>query len=292
MARGRAVYNAQCYYCHGYNGDGRTVAGKMLEPPPRDLTTASDLDSSTIASTVRYGRPGTAMQPFDAVLNTQDIADVAAFVSKRLARCAGDSTGYHTPANGWPDHSERYSAAYPFAEGMLFADTSPDDLTPFQSAGRALFLSACISCHEGQFQDKKALLSVENETRDHQAVESDGHDDNAAHSDDYDVITEHDIPPEISDLTSEEKKGRDLYTNACAQCHAADGSGLNWIGRFLRPPPPDFTAPGFASEDFAIRTLRPRTGTSMPTFENVLDAADAAAIEGYVQRAFIYGSAR
>ena len=100
----------------------------------------------------------------------------------------------------------------------------------------------------------------------------------------------HDGAPEIADLTPVEAEGRRLYQEACAQCHAADGTGQNGIGRFLSPSPTDFGGSRFkslmASGDFADRTLRAPAGTSMPSFEGVLSREQAEAIAAYVRRAF------
>ena len=100
----------------------------------------------------------------------------------------------------------------------------------------------------------------------------------------------HDIPPEIADLSAAERDGKSLYQSSCAQCHAADGSGANWIGCLLDPSPPDFTAPEFrdilVSRAFVDRTLRPPSGGSMPSFERVLTRDQVEKIAAYARRAF------
>ena len=94
--------------------------------------------------------------------------------------------------------------------------------------------------------------------------------------------------PEIVDPTPTEAEGGRLYQAACAQCHAADGTGQNWIGRFLDPSPTDFNAPKFkallSSGAFVDRTLRAADGTSMPSFENAMSREQVDAIAAYVRR--------
>ena len=95
----------------------------------------------------------------------------------------------------------------------------------------------------------------------------------------------------IANPTQSERMGQQLYASACAECHAADGTGLNWTGRFLRPGPPDFTTwrfvDNFDAGRFARRTLDPEPGTTMPSFRGVLSARQAGAIADYVRRVFI-----
>jgi cytochrome c oxidase cbb3-type subunit 3 len=255
----------------------------MLDPPPRDFTAAIGLDATKIAAAVARGRPGTAMQPFSNILSRQEITDVAAFVAERFVGCQDPNTTYHTRANGWPEHEARYAAAYPFVDGTATIDEPAEVWPPDRQAGRALFLSSCISCHEGRMAAEQPLgLSASVEPEAQQAV---------GHVDDYEVRTIHDYPPVIADLTAEETEGRDFYTAACAQCHAADGTGLNWVGRFLQPPPPDFTtlefARAFQLSEFAAWTLDPPLDISMPAFARVLNESDVAAIAAYVRRAFV-----
>lgn len=258
----------------------------MLDPPPRDFTAAKGLDAAKIADAVARGRPGTAMQPFSNLLSREEIADVAAFVAERFVGCQDPNTAYHTLANGWPEHEARYAAAYPFVDGAATIDGPAEGWSPDLQAGRALFLSSCVSCHEGRVAAAQPLgLSEAVETAPRRSE---------GHVDDYEVRTIHDYPPVLAGLTAEEAAGRDLYAAACAQCHAADGTGLNWVGKFLRPPPPDFTAPEFAREfqswDFITRTLDPPPDTSMPAFVNVLARSEIAAVAAYVRRAFVAGA--
>lgn len=271
---GERVYLQYCSYCHGYNGDARTAAADVLDPKPRDFTKAPKLGADHIAATVSAGRAGTAMPSFAKVLSKSDIAAVAGYVADTLAAKTGAGGRYHTAENGWPDHDARYGPAIPFALGELPVDAPAASLTPEQRAGLELFKGACVSCHFGKPKRKAA-------------VNAQPHAPHAAG--DYEEGP-HDIAPEIADLTPVEAEGRRLYQQACAQCHAADGSGQNWIGRFLVPSPPGLGEARFkamlASGEFVTRTLRPPEGTTMPSFETVLSHEQAAAIAAYVARAF------
>lgn len=82
LARGKAVYSAQCLACHGVNGDGNGPAAVNLPVPPADFTDPSHLihSESTMESYVRNGFPNSGMPPFQGVLSDQQIADVVAYI--------------------------------------------------------------------------------------------------------------------------------------------------------------------------------------------------------------------
>jgi cytochrome c oxidase cbb3-type subunit 3 len=88
--------------------------------------------------------------------------------------------------------------------------------------------------------------------------------------------------------------GKPLYQENCAFCHAADGTGRNWIGSFLEPRPRDFTDPEFRLLDDAQameqRVLHGIPGTSMPAWKDVLGHDEIAAIIAYIRES--YGSAQ
>jgi cytochrome c oxidase cbb3-type subunit 3 len=153
--RGRAIYNYRCYFCHGYGGDAKTLAAAYLSPPPRDFTSdaARALDRDAIARAVREGRAGTAMKSFDSVLGRGDIDAVAAFVRREFIEQRAPNTRYHTAANGWPDHDQRYAGALPFATGRVAIDADPARLSDDERRGQRLYMTSCISCHDrGRFE--------------------------------------------------------------------------------------------------------------------------------------------
>lgn len=84
LARGQAVFQAQCVSCHGPGGRGDGPAGRGLDPPPADLTNPSAMRTVSPLDTYRkvtIGVAGTAMPRFDAALSADDRWAVAAYVS-------------------------------------------------------------------------------------------------------------------------------------------------------------------------------------------------------------------
>ena len=287
---GRKIYNFRCYYCHGYSGDAKTLAATYLSPIPRDFTSpaARLLDRKRLIASIRNGRPGTAMAGFEKILKPAEIEFVADFVQKEFITNRAPNTRYHTLENGWPGH-ERYAAAYPFAKGEITLDTPVEKLTADQKSGRRLYLTSCVSCHdrakvhnEGPVWEGRPLSYPRNQYS-HQAPPK------------VDAITSaspyalHDRPPKIAGLTKEEIRGEKIYQANCAFCHAADGTGRNWIGSFLEPHPRDLT--GTAMDTMTRSRLRNvirdgLPGTSMPAWTSVLSENEIQALMAYISRAF------
>lgn len=287
---GRKLYNYRCYFCHGYSGNARTLAATYLAPPPTDFTRADPgrLTPAAIVAVLEAGRPGTAMKSFKGILGKNEMLLLANFVSREFVERKAPNTRYHIAENGWENH-ERYRIAYPFATGEIPLSRSWESLTPDQAAGKRLYLSACVSCHDRGAPDDDAVdwdarpLSY---PRNNYLAESPPIDAMASAS----PYAKHDVPKKIRGLSRQEKRGERLFLGNCAFCHGADGTGKNWIGSFLEPHPRNLT-------DAAVMTGMSRSrliaairegipGTSMPAWKSVLDDAEIRAVAAYVHRAF------
>ena len=289
--QGRRIYNFRCYFCHGYSGDGQTLASSYLQPKPRNFlaTSVEQLSLAQMREAVTHGRPGSAMQGFASVLNPTEVTAVVDFVRQEFMLDKAANTRYHTPENGWPEH-QQYAAAFPFARGELALDTSFDTLTPLQRAGRRVFMASCVSCHDrarvnetGAPWEAQALSYPRNGfvPGDAQRV------DTVSGASPYHV---HDQAPQLVDLSAQELRGQTLFQENCAFCHAADGTGRNWIGSFLQPHPRDLTAPAFMRTMTAARLAgvirEGLPGTSMPAWKSVLSQPQIQALVAYIGRAF------
>ena len=288
LARGRRIYDFRCYFCHGYDGDAKTLAATFLDPPPADFT-AADPDRLTVEAIVRVlreGRPGTAMQSFARVLDEADMRAVARFVHARFVVAKAPAGDYHTAENGWPDH-DRYRDAFPFALGEIPLDRPVENLTPAQRRGRDLYLQSCISCHDRARVEREGApwrpraVSYPRAGYDHRAP------DQVSGASPYAV---HDRAPELRDPGPRERAGERLYQDNCAFCHAADGSGRNWIGAFLEPHPRDLRDPALArlsDDELAARIARGVPGSAMPAWGRVLTREQIASIVAYLRKAFL-----
>lgn len=289
LEMGRKIYNFRCYFCHGYSGNGQTVAASLLSPPPVDFTRAdaNQFTQEHIVSVLLNGKPGTAMQAFRNVLSQPQIQQVAAFVVDEFVRRKAPNTRYHTAENGWPNH-QRYQEAFPFATGEIPASQPWETLSAAQVNGKRLFMSSCVICHDRGGDHTVWEARPLSYPRNHYSP--------SAPPPTLDAITSaspyllHSFAPQVANLTELEQRGQQLFQENCAFCHAADGTGKNWIGSFLEPHPRNLRDPVFMGSMTRARlaaTIREGLpNTSMPAWKSVLDATDITAIIAYVAKAF------
>jgi cytochrome c oxidase cbb3-type subunit 3 len=235
------------------------------------------------------------MKRFSGLLSEAEIQAVSAFVAAEFVRDKAPNTAYHTAANGWPDH-QRHAAAFAFARGDLALDTPPERLDATQRAGRALFLSSCISCHDrARVLDEGPAWSsrpVSFPRMGFQPGQPNTPPVDAVSS--ASVYAKHEVVPQVAGLTARQRRGQALFQANCAFCHGGDGTGKNWIGQFMEPKARDLT-------QYNAQTLPPERlrqtirdglpGTSMPAWRHVLRPAEVAAIADYVGRVFFQPTA-
>lgn len=284
MSSGREIYQYYCYQCHGYAGDGATLAAQFLQPPPRDFTQLRRTQRTRAAMihTVRNGRPGTGMQSFARVLDTRQSAAVVDYIRASFMDHRTVKAGYHTAANGWPRH-DRHAAAYPFATGAIAIDET--GLAPALEAGKRLFLSACISCHEGRARENSPVWATRVVSYPRNAGTC-----TPCHRTGMQGTAPDDTAHRPSSLTAtptpRQLRGRQVFVSNCAFCHADDGSGRNWIGTFLEPHARDLTqAPlrhRLTPQRLRMIILDGLPGTSMPAWRQVLPAGDVEALMDYL----------
>ena len=228
------------------------------------------------------------MMAFANVLTAEEIDAVVDFVRSEFMEHARANTRYHTAENGWPEH-EKYAPAYPFALGQLSIDTVSDQLTSQQQLGKEIFLASCVSCHDrGKVNNEGAIwearpLSFPRNGYSHRLPKLDAE----SGASPYAV---HDQAPVTADLTPVERQGQELFQKNCAFCHAADGTGRNWIGSFLDQHPRDLTGQRVASlttEQLFMVISDGIKETTMPAWKTVLTNDQIRAVIAYVQRVFV-----
>ncbi len=286
--QGRGLYNYRCYYCHGYSGDAATLASTYMSPAPRDFqrTPLGALSRETMIDAVTHGRPGTAMVGFTYYLSAEEIEQVVDFIRREFMAEGRQNTRYHTPENGWPDH-DRYRIAFPFATGELALDTPQEQLTAAEREGLRLFVTTCVSCHDrARVEDEGAIWELRAISYPRNNFSYTNFDGVTSAS----VYAENDTPLDLADLSEEQQQGEKLWADNCAFCHAANGTGKNWIGSFLDRHPRDLTDPGFMQsmdKDRLRQAIREGLrGTSMPAWKHVLSDGQIDALISYIHRAF------
>jgi len=238
------------------------------------------------------GRPGTAMQSFSHTLTRVDIEAVVDFVRLEFMVNKAENTRYHTARNGWANH-ERYAPAFPFALGEIALDTPGDSLTREQQLGQRVYLESCVSCHDrakvsddGAMWELRAVSYPRNQYSHQRAADASAVDATTRAS----PYSKHGHAPAVENLSLKERQGEQLFQRNCAFCHAADGSGKNWIGSFLDPQPRNLT-------DADVMKTMPRSrlktvirdglpGTTMSAWKQVLKDEEIDSIIDYIGRAF------
>ena len=290
FADGKSIYRFYCYQCHAYSGNAKTLSSTYLDPQPRDFTTETheSLPPERMLDAVRNGRPGTAMVNFDSVLTDRQIEMVVTYIRDELLGKPDSGEKYHSPENGWDNH-DQYRAAFPFVEGEIPLSTPAAELSEEQRAGRTLYVSACVSCHD---QPNSGTSGVTWETR---AVSYPRR--HYSHREaPLDIVSaaspyaRHEVPVIPDAMTAEQSRGMLLYQANCAFCHAPDGTAKNWIGSFLEPRPRDFTSADFslhkAPEAFREIVKHGIPNSSMPAWRHVLSDEEIDAIVSYIALAF------
>jgi cytochrome c oxidase cbb3-type subunit 3 len=241
---------------------------------------------------VTNGRENTAMKSFSRSLSAKDIEAVVDFVRLEFMANKAKNTRYHTVENGWPDH-DKYKPAFPFALGEIALDTPWESLTEQQQAGKRIYLQSCVTCHdrarvedEGVIWELRAVSYPRNQYSHKESGDKPG----------VDTITQaspyekHEIAPVVENLTESEKRGEKLFQENCAFCHAADGTGKNWIGSFLDSHPRNLTDDNFMQTMTRERLKKViqdgLPGTTMSAWKQVLKDSEIDSIIDYISKVF------
>lgn len=140
-SRGEIIYRSHCATCHGENGSGASWAATSMNPPPRDFTAPAsrlELTRERMLSSVKNGRPGTAMMSFSSRLSDDDIAAVVDYVR---ARFMADQGARASAANPHDPHAAVAAPAIDMA--APFADGRQGDA----GRGAAIYTANCTPCH-------------------------------------------------------------------------------------------------------------------------------------------------
>jgi len=232
------------------------------------------------------------MKSFSRVLDRTEIVAVVDFIRQEFMHNKAINTKYHTAENGWPDH-DQYQLAFPFALGEIPIDRLGEQLSHDQRVGKRIFMNSCITCHDrasvmndGVIWDSRAVSYPRNQYS-HKTQQRPVVVDAVSSATPY---AQHDIAPKVENLTARQAKGERLFQQNCAFCHAADGTGKNWIGSFLEPHPRNLTDPEFmdsVDSDHLRKVIENGLpGTTMSAWKNVLKKDEISAIIAYVQRVF------
>ena len=84
---GKIVYLERCKVCHGMQGNGKSFAANVLNPPPRNFISAQSKKQLTLERMIdsaTNGRPRTAMMPWKDNLSKEEIRAVIHYIRREL----------------------------------------------------------------------------------------------------------------------------------------------------------------------------------------------------------------
>ena len=282
---GQQIYEYYCYQCHGYRGDANTTAARYVTPRPANFNshTPRSMSRERMVNAVTYGISGTAMVGFSTVLSESDIKSVVDYIRERFMTHAPPVASYHTEVNGWSDFSNTGSGLTFQSGGIGFSTTVSETSTDRRTDLR-IYQSLCISCHELNSPDEDAsvwqLYSVSYPPGNYEEGELNPNSPIPA----YEI---HEQSPDISSLTPAERAGQELFQKMCAHCHAENGSGKSWVGRFLIPAPRDIRDSPLIKPERQSQLLEViklgLPGTSMPAWKNSLNKTQTDQLVAYLQ---------
>lgn len=198
LARGAALYEANCATCHGARGDGRGPAAGGLDPAPTDFTDHARQSQRSVLglfNTISLGVDGTAMAAFSQ-LSDADRWALAFYVSRFAASDAEQARGEAlwrqggprlfsglsevvttTPAEAMADSPEKhavllYLRAHPDAlsspagDALSVAQAKTEESLRLYAQGRSeeAYRSALAAYLDG-FELAEALVSAETRAR-------------------------------------------------------------------------------------------------------------------------------
>jgi len=306
------LYLEHCAVCHGENGDGQSRARYGLNPPPRDFTSPrawEDLTVERMRTSIRYGRPGTAMVAWDKKLTAEQISGLADYIRQRFMQkpavgsmadgvrlykkhcgaCHGDR------GNGaqWTQHSlnpppRDFTAAASRAEltreRMLTSVTHGRPGTAMMSFSNRLSaeqIAAVVDYVRSEFMQlgSAAAPAVAGAAVPRRTLAD-------VPQADMSLAFPHGLVGNID-------RGRQFYMNNCFSCHGTQGQGDGPRSSFINPRPRNFVAAESRralNRPALFRAIsRGKQGTVMPAWSTVLDNQQIADVAEFVLQAFILG---
>lgn len=145
------LYRQHCVVCHGENGDGKTQAAEVLEPPPKDFTSQKTRNESSRAHIItvlnkgartKDGKP-TAMIAWKNHLSPEQIETLADYV---IVRFMDGKVPMTEPlqAGGHQHKGHDHSGV------SVKAVDYPYGLKPDAARGKSVYTAQCAACHGEQ----------------------------------------------------------------------------------------------------------------------------------------------
>ena len=319
-ASAAGLYSEHCAVCHGVDGKGVGELSSAAGLSPTDFSSfqvAAELSRERMITSIRDGKPGTAMAPWKDQLNDKQIEGLVDYIranfmpavttetsmegrrvyARHCSVCHGDTgqgaiwarSGLNPPPANFTD---------PRVIGQLTRERMISSV----AYGRA---QTAMPAWKGRLSDEQIELTVDyirysvmklptdalHQAAGHVQAQSltdgskpSGHDHDSHGPDQLDA-------PLPFDLVGNEEMGGDLYQRNCADCHGITGEGNGPRAYFIFPKPRDFRHPEAQakySRAHLFEVISKGTlGTEMPAWDKVLTDAEIGHLSEYVYKTFI-----
>lgn len=318
-----ALYQRHCAVCHGERGDGQSRAQFGLNPPPRNFTTAEawyELSRERMITSVKYGRPGTAMVAWGKRLSDAEIEGVVDYIRSEFMRKPEDGR----IALGKQVYKRHCSACHADrGDGSSWAKNSlnppPRDFT--SAASREELSRERMIVSVGHGRPGTAMMPFAGRLSEEEiaavvdyirsefmggggVVQSTATSGEAAGGQAPLALpaAPRSFVPEQADMSApfphglvgDAERGRRFFQANCFTCHGRKGDGRGPRADFIKPPPRNFLsdeARRYLNRPALYQAIaRGKPGTVMPAWQTVLDEQQIADVAEYVFTAFIQGS--
>ena len=310
----QSLYQNYCSACHGDKGDGDSLAGQGMVPPPRNFTTpqsAVELNLQRIRLAIREGVPGTAMSGWKSRLSEAEIEALADLIRTRFMLPSALETAtegsriyaeYCSVCHGDSGKGAVWAAAglspqpVDFTNAEVQASLSRDHMIHSVSYGRA---ETAMTGWKQRLSDQQiatvvdyvidAFMPTSKLARNSGSADHDH--SQHKHTAPGTELSAHLRLPLPEGLQGDLIRGKQLYRNNCVTCHGVEGDGRGPRAYFINPKPRNFLHT--ASRASLNRPVlyesinKGKLRTEMPAWGKVLNAQQIADVSEYVFQTFI-----
>ncbi len=150
---GKVLYTKHCSACHGDKGNTAVWAKNGLKPPPRDFTSPvakNELSVERMLTSIKHGRPGTAMMPFQTRLQEQQIMAVIVYIRQAFMHLPIPVNSASASVQMSPKMASPDMPSHVVDFGLPF----PNQLQGNMMAGEQFYMHNCVTCHGKQGDGK------------------------------------------------------------------------------------------------------------------------------------------
>jgi cbb3-type cytochrome c oxidase subunit III len=283
---GKEIYDRNCAFCHGVDGEADTPVGRILSPRPRrfaDPVEMARLTDDQIYHAIKDGKPGTAMASWGKVLNESQIGDVMDYIHQ----LEGESK---------PMNEQQLSLA----------------------VGRRIYDKECAFCHglNGDADTDAARVLKPPPRKFSDPIEMARVDDGRMYSaiklgvpgsamaswgslmtpvEIIDVMRYiRTLTQPLPDVVTRDRLdvivGGNIYQHYCVTCHGANGDADTQLGKVLVPHPRNFTSrkqmSKLTDQKMTDAIMHGRPGTAMASWGGILNPEDIRRVIRYIRATF------